>query len=99
MSKKLLMTGEVARLARVSEVTVRNWTQNGRLACTRTSSGVRLYDPVDVSVFLIGRTLGSNKCAAGVHAYSAGAAGGNCECGLSKWPGDDVVPSNEDTIQ
>jgi hypothetical protein len=43
-----LMTGDVARRLRRSENYVRVLEKGGRLIATRTSTGVRLYDPASV---------------------------------------------------
>jgi len=39
-----LLTGEVARLLRVSAETVRRWHETGRLRARTTIGGVRLFD-------------------------------------------------------
>jgi DNA-binding transcriptional MerR regulator len=51
----LLLTGQVARVAGVSEETVRQWTNKGWLATERTASGIRLYHPRVVHAFLADR--------------------------------------------
>ncbi len=49
------LTGQVAREAGVSEETVREWTRKGELRTDRTATGMRLYDPRVVRVFLAER--------------------------------------------
>jgi len=48
----MLSSGEVAHLAKVSTVTVRNWVRDGKLPCARTSTGMRLFARADVEAFL-----------------------------------------------
>ena len=43
-----LLTGEAARLLRVSPETVRLWTRHGRLPAMTTSNGVRILNRADV---------------------------------------------------
>lgn len=47
-----LSSAEVARLANVTPETVRQWERTGKLPCTRTASGMRLFAPADVERFL-----------------------------------------------
>lgn len=47
-----LSSGEVARLAGVSAETVRHWERTGKLPCTRTAGGMRLFARADVERFL-----------------------------------------------
>ena len=43
-----LLTGEAARVLKVSPQTVRLWERLGRIAAVKTSAGIRLFDPRDV---------------------------------------------------
>ncbi len=43
-----LTTSGVAKVLDKCEATVRNYAISGRLSCTRTSSGIRIFDPQDV---------------------------------------------------
>jgi excisionase family DNA binding protein len=45
----LLTVGSVARALRVSEGTVRNWADAGRLPAQRLENGVRLFHRDDVA--------------------------------------------------
>lgn len=89
MADALLMTGQVARLAGVSEVTVREWTRQGRLACSRTNSGMRLYDPQVVCAFIVNRLTAASKCDSHTHVWppvdNADADRGRCLCGAEEW--------------
>lgn len=53
---RLMTTAEVARLAGVSEPTVRWWERTGKLMAERTGSGLRLFTRVAVEKFLRERT-------------------------------------------
>ncbi len=44
-----LLTGEAARVLKVSPQTVRLWERLGRIAAVKTSAGIRLFDPRDVA--------------------------------------------------
>lgn len=46
-----LGTSEAARRLRVHEMTIRRWTETGRLPCVRDSSGKRLFTAAMVDKF------------------------------------------------
>jgi len=49
---RLLTTGEAAEILAVSEETVRNYADDGTLACFRLPSGHRRFKRVDVEALL-----------------------------------------------
>lgn len=65
MNTAPLLTGQVARAAGVSEETVREWTRKGDLQTSRTATGMRLYDPRVVRVFLADRARQQSETATG----------------------------------
>lgn len=56
-----LTVGDTARLLGVSTSTVKLWTEQGKLACSRTDSGHRRYDPTEVSRLVSERSGGSQE--------------------------------------
>lgn len=51
-TQPLLSSGQVAHMAGVSTEAVRAWVRAGKLACTRTDTGMRLFNRADVERFL-----------------------------------------------
>ncbi len=55
-SRPALRTGEVARLAGVTPITIVRWANAGRVKCYRTLGGDRRFEPSEVARLL--RELG-----------------------------------------
>lgn len=51
----LLTTSEAARELGVAAKTVREWTSRGRLPCTRTPAGFRIYSGKELNKFVEAR--------------------------------------------
>ena len=57
-----LEAADVARLLNVTPARVRQLADVGRLPCTRTAAGTRLFARDDVEALLRERTAGGNGC-------------------------------------
>ena len=66
----LLTTNDVAKCLGVAPDTVRYYERTGRLAATRTASGIRLFQRGDVEQFLLERSTAQNERLAAAAAQS-----------------------------
>lgn len=57
----LLTTWGAALILKISPSTVRLWSENGRLACTRASDGTRLFARDEVERIASQRAAGSGR--------------------------------------